>query len=66
MNTENGGEEALRCYIVSELDAVLAEMRVPMNRGLIAEAKIRHLQEVLAAWPNVTINGKPAISSGVC
>ena len=50
--------KVLREWVVSELDAVLAEMRVPWNTGLIAESKIRHLQQVLAAWPDVTIHGK--------
>lgn len=53
--TKDEAFEQLRQYVVAELELVLSEMRVPMNTGLIAESKIRHLQAVLAAWPDVTI-----------
>jgi len=59
--TEEEAFTLVREYVVSELDAVLAEMRVPLNTGLIAKSKLEHLRAVLTDWPNVTVLGKPVV-----
>jgi hypothetical protein len=49
-------EEEFRKYIVYELGRIIFELQVPMNTGLIAKTLGEHLRDVVAQWPNVTVD----------
>jgi len=47
--------EELRAYLLYELDRILAEIRTPMNTGLIAGSLTEHLRAVVARWDENTV-----------